>query len=225
LFSFSPRFLVHAQQGPDAARRTVEQIENSSAAPHRRALWFYLSRFRSELGDVKGSTEALEKVAELGDGYMPSPAWADSRGLGRPGLQGVVARIEAKLPRLDFAPSEFEIEDRELIPKASHTTRAPQLLSRQRRETQDPAHRREQGGERVRGRRGGSGRGARHDGRTRRGAPLRVSTSALTEAGRKRLRNSVVVFDVDTGRLLRATRWPRAAQLNDVTVASAARCT
>jgi DNA-binding beta-propeller fold protein YncE len=50
-----------------------------------------------------------------------------------------------------------------------------------------------------------------------------VSTSALSEAGRKTLRNAVVAFDVDTGRLLRRVDVPGAKQLNDVAVAPGGR--
>jgi len=50
-----------------------------------------------------------------------------------------------------------------------------------------------------------------------------VSTSALTEAGRKNPRNAIVAFDVDTRKLMRRVEVPTAAQLNDVAVARGGR--
>ena len=222
VFFLSLAFLVHAQQDPDAARRTVEQIENLlKQRPTDATLWFYLSRFRSELGDVKGSTEALEKVAELGDGYLPSTgiggfdrAWDD------PAFKAVVARIEAKLPRLDFAPNEFEIEDRELIPEGlAYDARAGNFY------LGSVAKRKILRIDANKAVTEFAGAAAALDAvlgmtvDTPRRRLYAVSTSALTDAGRKRLRNSVVVFDVDTGRLLRRHEVASAAQLNDVTIA------
>src|SRR5471032_1684252 len=45
-----------------------------------------------------------------------------------------------------------------------------------------------------------------------------VSTSALTEEGRKSRRNAVLAYDVDNARLLRRADVPAAMSLNDVTV-------
>jgi DNA-binding beta-propeller fold protein YncE len=50
-----------------------------------------------------------------------------------------------------------------------------------------------------------------------------VSTSALTEAGRKDRRNAVLSYDVDSGRLIRRVDIPSAVGLNDVTVARGGR--
>jgi len=50
-----------------------------------------------------------------------------------------------------------------------------------------------------------------------------VSTSALTEEGRKRPRNAVVAFDIDSGQLKRRVEVSEALQLNDVAVARGGR--
>src|SRR4029450_10708012 len=45
-----------AQQDPEAIRRTVEQVEQLlKQRPTDATLWFYLARFRAELGDTKGT--------------------------------------------------------------------------------------------------------------------------------------------------------------------------
>ena len=211
-----------AQQDPEALRRTAEQVELLlKQRPTDATLWFFLARFRAELGDTKGSVAALDKALEHGEGFMPSQglggfgrAWDD------PAFKAVLARIEAKLPRLDFAPSEFEIEDRELIPEGlAYDARAGNFYMgsvAQRRILRIDSSKA------VTEFAGASADldavlGLAVDAPRRR--LYAVSTSALTDAGRKRLRNSVVAFDVDTGKLVQRYEVPGAAQLNDVAVA------
>jgi hypothetical protein len=207
-------------QQPDAegARRSIAVIEEAlKQRPDDATLYFYLARFQAELGDKAASVAALEKVAALGDGFLPArelgfaPVWDD------PKFQDVRARLEAKLPRLDYAPNAFELEDRELVPEGiayDAPSRAffmgsvakgkilrllPDGAVTEFASRLDPIL------------------GIAVD------APRRklyaVSTSALTAEGRKQPRNAVLVYDVDSRNLLRRVDVPGARQLNDVAVA------
>jgi SMP-30/gluconolaconase/LRE-like protein len=222
---FALALAAHSQQDPDAVRRTVEQVEQLlQQRPTDATLWFFLSRFRAELGDVKGATAALEKVVEHGDGFLPAKDLGFTRAWDDPAFKAVVARIEAKLPRLDFAPVAVEIEDRELIPEGlAYDPRAGNLymgsIAKRRILRIDSSNA-------VTEFAGAAADldailGIAVDGPRRR--LYAVSTSALTDAGQKRLRNSVVAFDVDTGKLLHRYEVPAARQLNDVAVAPGGR--
>src|ERR1700682_2686259 len=102
---FSLGLGVYAQQDPETLRRTIEQIEQTiKQRPTDPALWFFLSRFRAESGDTKGAIAAMEKVAELGDGFLPAQQLGFARVWDDPAFKAIVARMEAKLPRLDYAP-------------------------------------------------------------------------------------------------------------------------
>src|SRR5207253_2371216 len=62
------------------------------------------------------SVAALEKALQNGDGLLPPRAgfekvWDD------PAFQAVRSKLEAKLPRLDYAPTAFELDDKGLIPE------------------------------------------------------------------------------------------------------------
>jgi len=119
LLSLAASVTVHAQQPRDVegAKRTIASIEELlKQRPNDGTLYFLLARFRSEAGDIKGAVAALEKASEVGDGFLPARdqfavAWED------PAFKAVYAKMEAKLPRLDFAPNAFEIQDRTLIPE------------------------------------------------------------------------------------------------------------
>jgi hypothetical protein len=209
-----------AQQDPAVLRRTIEQIEQViQQRPTDPSLWFFLSRFKAELGDKDGAIAAMQKVAELGDGFMPTEqgfanVWND------PKFKEIVAKIESKLPRLDYAPVEFEVEDRALIPEGlAYDAKSGNFflgsVAKRKILRIDSHHA-------VSEFAGASADldsvlGIAVDGPRRR--LYAVSTSALTGEGEKRLRNAVVAFDVDTGKLLQRYDVPMARQLNDVTVA------
>lgn len=211
-----------AQQPYDAqaARKTIATIQGLlQQRPEDPVLHFFLARYEAQLGNAPAAAAALEKVARLGEGYLPAreggfeQVWADAR------FQAAYAALEKKLPRLDFAPTAVELEDRALIPEGiAHDPRSQALFIGSLF------------GKVLRVMPGGeidefAGKDAGLDavlGITV-DAPRRilhvVSTSALTEEGRKRLRNAVLAFDVDSRRLLRRIEAPTASQLNDVTVA------
>lgn len=215
--------LAAAAQPPGAAqdaRAAVASLEKllgeRPGDPH---LWFYLARFQSEL-DPKASIAALEKVLELGEGFLPSResftgVWDD------PAFQATRAKLEARLPRLDYAPTAFELEDRTLLPEGiaydppSRTFFLGSIQGRVIRVAESGAASEfaAAGGDPL--------LGLAVD------APRRllyvVATSALTAEGRKQPRNAVVAFDIDTRRLVQRYEVPAARQLNDVAVAPGGR--
>jgi hypothetical protein len=208
-----------AQQDVENARRSIAAIEETlRERPGDPALHFYLSRFQAEAGNPAASVAALEKVLELGDGFLPARDLGFGKVWGDPKFQAVRARIEAKLPRLDFAPTAIELEERDLLPEGiAYDPRSQSFFigSIAKRKI-------------VRIAWGNvvsdfaaddldSVLGLAVDGPRR--TLYAVSTSALTDAGRKRRRNAVVAFDVDSGKRLRRVDVPDAMQLNDVTVA------
>ena len=216
---------AHAQQpDPEAARRTVAAIENLlKQRPEDATLWFFLSRFQALAGDKAAAIAALEKAGALGDGFLPepdgfAPVWRDTD------FQAVRSRMEARLPRLDFAPTAFDLQDRALVPEGiawdppSKSFFIGSVAKKKivRIGEQGPAA-------------DFAGPEARLDEVLGLAvdAPRRilyaVSTSALTDAGRKARRNAVVAFDVDSRRLLQRYDVPGAQQLNDVAIAPGGR--
>lgn len=212
-----------AQQDPDAVRRSIERVQQLlGQRPNDAVLWFHLARFNAELGDKRAAVGALEKAHELGDGFLP-PRDAFAKVWDDPAFQALRAKMEAKLPRLDYAPTAFEIEDRTLMPEGiahdgpSRTFFVGSAQRKVLRVTESGAV-----SEFASGDAGlDSVLGLAVD------APRRilyvVSTSALTAQGRRNPRNAVLAFDVDTRRLLRRYDVPGARQLNDVAVAPGGR--
>lgn len=211
---------VGAQQGADAAKARVAAVEALlKQRPEDATLHFFLARFQCEAGNVPAALAALDDVSRYGDGFLPikdgfENCWNDAR------FQQSRGRMEARLPRLDYAPTAFELEDRTLIPEGiAHDAAtgaffigsvAKGTITRvgfgnalsefaPRTEALDAIL------------------GLAAD------APRRilyaVATSALTDAGRKRLRNAVLAFDIDKHSLIRRVDVPDALQLNDVAVA------
>lgn len=213
-----------AQQDVEDAKRTIAAIETAlKTRPEDPTLWFYMARFQSQAGNTAAAVSALDKTMQYGDGLLPvqrdfAKAWSN------PAFQERVKQMEAKLPRLDFHPTTFTLEDRGLIPEGiAHDPKSQSFFVGSVAKgtivrVEPPATSYlfagpEAGLDSV--------LGIAVD------APRRilyaVSTSALTEAGQKKLRNAVVAFDVDSARLLRRVEVPEAKQLNDVAVAPGGR--
>jgi hypothetical protein len=216
-----------AQQKPDveAARRTIAAIEDLlKQRPTDATLYFYLSRFKADAGDKAGAVAAMEKVGELGEGYLPTREGGFAAVWDHPPFQDVRSRLEARLPRLDFAPNAFQLDDRTVIPEGlAHDTRTGRFylgsIAQKRVIVLEP----EGGVSTFAGSESGLDEvlGLALD------APRRVlyvvSTSALTEKGEKNRRNAVVAFDVDTRKMKERYDVPAALQLNDVAVAAGGR--
>jgi len=226
LLSLAASVTVHAQQPRDVegAKRTIASIEELlKQRPNDGTLYFWLARFRSEAGDIKGAVAALEKASEVGDGFLPARdqfavAWDD------PAFKAVYARMEAKLPRLDFAPNAFEIQDRTLIPEGiaydapSHAFFVGSVAHGKVMRVDPDRSVSEFAGEDARL---DQVLGLAVD------APRRilyvVSTSALTEKGEQNRRNAIVAFEIDTRKMVGRFDVPEARQLNDVAIAPGGR--
>jgi sugar lactone lactonase YvrE len=218
-------FPAPAQEGTENARRTIAALEELiKQRPTDATLYFFLARFRAKLGENAAAIEALEKVAELGDGFLPPKAdgfeylWAD------PGFKAVYAKLEAKLPRMEFAPVAFEMVDKTLLPEGI----AYDAPSRSFFLGSIPQGRVLRVDENLAVSEFAGAKanldyvlGLAVD------SPRRVlyvvSTSALTTEGDKKRRNAVVAFDIDSRKLLFRYDVPAALQLNDVTVAAGGR--
>ena len=215
---------VLAQQDVENAKRTIAAIEGLlKERPNDPTLWFYLARFQAQLGERAAAVSALEKVLAMGNGFLPvrdqfEKVWDDKA------FQAVRAKLEAKLPRLDYAPTAFELDDRTLIPEGiGYDAHSKDFfvgsISQKRIVRVGP-------GNAVSNFAGPSAEidailGIAVDSPRR--VLYAVSTSALTEAGEAQRRNAVLVFNVDNGRLLRRVDIPAARQLNDVAIARGGR--
>jgi len=202
------------------ARQRIERVETLlKQRPEDATLHYYLARFQCEANNVPAALSALENVEKFGDGFLPTKdgfekCWDDAK------FKQVRARMDARLPRLDYAPTAFELEDRTLLPEGiafdapsgdffvgstakGNITRvgfgnalsefAPRIV----------------GLDAI--------LGLAVD------APRRllyaVATSALTAEGRKRKANAILAFDIDKHAPMRRIDVPEATQLNDVAVA------
>src|SRR6185312_280386 len=115
LFAFS--LATHAQDSTEAARRSIDAVQKLlRERPADPTLWFFLAQAQGAAGDARACAASLDRVNELGEGFLPprdlfAKVWDDA------GFQAARARLEKKLPRLDFAPVAFELEDRALLPE------------------------------------------------------------------------------------------------------------
>ena len=214
-----------SQRDADGARRTVAAIEQLlKHRPDDAALWYFLARFQAQLGSRTQAVAALEKVAELGEGFLPPRAdgfetiWEDLA------FKAVRARLEARLPRMDFAPTAFELEDRTVVPEGiaydapSRAFFVGSIAQRRILRVAQGQAVSEFAGEKA---------GLDHVLGIAMDSPRRilyaVSTTALTDVGERQRRNAVFAFDADTRRLVQRYDVPAALQLNDVAVAPGGR--
>ncbi len=214
-----------AQQDVEGARRTIAAIEQLlKQRPGDATLWYFLARFQAQAGGRAEAVAALEKVAELGDGFLPPRAdgfeaiWDDSA------FKAVRARLEARLPRMDFAPTAFELDDKTVVPEGiaydapSRAFFVGSIAQRRILRVGEGQGVSEFAGEKA---------GLDHVLGVAMDSPRRilyaVSTTALTDVGERQRRNAVFAFDVDSGRLVKRYDVPAALQLNDVAVAPGGR--
>jgi len=212
-------------QDNDAIARARTAIQDTlKQRPGDATLYFFLARVEAASGNAGACTEDLAKAASLGDGFLPAKQLGFERVWDDPSFQAERARMEAKLPRLDYAPTAIQLEDRGLLPEGmaydapsesffvgSIAKRKIVRVSKEGAVTDFTVE--------------GAGMdpvlGLAVD------APRRVlyavSTSALTVEGRKNRRNAIFAYDVDSGRLLRRMEIAGAIGLNDVAVAPGGR--
>ena len=213
-----------AQDNDAIARARASIQEALKQRPDDATLHFFLARVDAAAGDPRGCTEELEKTEKLGDGFLPAKQLGFEKVWDDPAFQAQRARMEAKLPRLDYAPTAVELEDRGLLPEGmaydapsesffvgSIAKRKVVRISKEGRVTDFTVE----------------GAGMDHVLGLAVDAPRRilyaVSTSALTAEGRKNRRNAIFAYDVDSGRLLRRMEIAGAIGLNDVAVAPGGR--
>ncbi|HUP28620.1 MAG TPA: SMP-30/gluconolactonase/LRE family protein [Usitatibacter sp.] len=212
-----------AQQDVEDARRTIASIEGLlQQRPTDATLWFFMSRFQAAAGDRAASVKALERVEEFGEGFLPqrhdfTKVWGDTA------FQEVRSRLEAKLPRLDYAPTAFTLEDRGLVPEGIAYDRPSRSFFVGSIAERKVVRVGEDGGvaDFVAGPGLDAVLGLAVD------APRRllyvVSTNALTTEGRKQPRNAVFAYDIDSRRRVERYEIAGAQQLNDVAVAAGGR--
>jgi hypothetical protein len=181
---------------------------------------FFLAREQARAGDAKAAAATLTRLGQSADGYMPpisdgfEKVWNDAA------FSAAVQSLEQKLPRMDFAPIAFTVEDPVLIPEGLAYDAASQaffmgsIAEHKILRIDADQHIVEFAGAAADL---DSVLGLAVDSPRRR--LYAVSTSALTKAGREHVRNEVVAFDIDNGRLLKRYEVPLASELNDVTVA------
>lgn len=215
---------AHAQDAAAIASgkaRVEALLRDDSRNP---ALWFFLARYDALAGDAKDCVAALEKVAALGNGFLPSrkigfgKVWDDAS------FQAVLKKLEAKLPRLDYAPTAFELNDKGLLPEgiafdAPSNTFFMGSVAEHKIVRVDAS-------QQVSDFAGGAigldaVLGVAVDAPRRR--LYAVSTSFVSEPAKKPYRNAIVQFDLVTGKLLHRFEVAAAQQLNDVAVAPGGR--
>ena len=211
---------AHPQDDPSARALAVIQAKLKER-PNDATLYFFLARLRASQGDAKAATEALSKAAELGDGFLPAKDEGFEKVWGDAAFQALRARMEKKLPRLDYAPVAIELEDNGLIPEGMAYD-APSdsffvgSIAEHKIVRISP-------GNDVKDFATGLDcvLGVAVDSPRR--VLYAVSTNALTAEGRKHRRNAIVEFETDAHHMKRRVEVPDAVQLNDVAVAPGGR--
>lgn len=214
-----------AAQDTDAHARVRAAIHEAlKKRPDDATLHFFLARVEALGGNAAAATQALEETEKLGDGFLPAKQLGFEKVWDDAAFQAERARMEAKLPRLDYAPTAVQLEDRGLLPEGmaydapsesffvgSIAKRKIVRVSKEGAVTDFTVE----------------GAGLDHVLGLAVDAPRRilyaVSTSALTAEGRKSRRNTIFAFDVDSGRLLHRMEIAGAVGLNDVAVAPGGR--
>ena len=190
-------------------------------APDDAARLFFLARSPAQARDADAAVASLTKVAELADGFLPTQEFGFANVWNDPRFQKLRGEMEAKLPRLDYAPVAFELEDSRLIPEGiaydqpSHSFFLGSIAEHKIVRVAENLHMSDfaLGLDSVLGVAVDSPRRVLYA----------VSTSAVTQAGRSPRRNAIVAYDIDSLRLLRRVDVPEAAQLNDVAIAPGGR--
>ncbi|HEX3098910.1 MAG TPA: SMP-30/gluconolactonase/LRE family protein [Usitatibacter sp.] len=217
---------VPAQDDAGAAIRArkaaVEKLLRER--PRDATLWFHLARLDAQAGDARDCAAALEKVAELGDGFLPARELGFEKVWNDPAFEAARAKLESRLPRLDYAPIAFELDDTALVPEGiAYDAPSKSFFvggvaghrivrideNREESEFAGPAA----GLDAV--------LGLAVDAPRRR--LYAVTTSALSEPNVKPARNAVVAFDLVTRQVVKRFDVRAAAQLNDVAVAAGGR--
>lgn len=208
-------------QDADLNRRTIDAIKGLlKQRPDDPTLYYYLAGLQAGVGDKADAIANLEKLATLGEGFLPTSLIGFDSLANEPGYLAAHAALEAKLPRVADAPVAFSLADKTLIPEGiawDATTgdffvgsiAQRHILRVDARGKATPFSSAADGLQPILGIAVDSQRRLLHA----------VSTSGLTEAGRKSPINEVVTYDLKAGKKQTAVRIAEAVQLNDVAVA------
>ena len=216
--------LPGAAQDSDALARSRAAITKLlGERPEDATLYFFLARVDAARGDARQATADLQKTEKFGDGFLP-PRDAFDKVWNDPGFQAQYARMEAKLPRLDYAPIEVELTDKEIVPEGMAYD-APSRSFFVGSIAKHKVVRIDGDGNVSDFVREGTGMdsvlGVAVDSPRR--VLYAVSTNTLTAEGRKSRSNAIFAYDIDNGRLLNRFLVPGATALNDVAVAAGGR--
>src|SRR3954454_24678045 len=99
---------------PGALARLEARV---AAHPSDSALLFFLAREQARSGDAKAAAATLRKLAVMADGYLPPASDGFEKVWNDADFAAAVRELDARLPRLDFAPIAFQVEDPLLIPE------------------------------------------------------------------------------------------------------------
>jgi hypothetical protein len=178
---------------------------------------FYLASFQAQAGERDNALASLRKVLELGDGFLPGNHFGFDKLQDDPDFRSLRADFDIRLIKSERAPTAFILDDKTFSPEGiAYDARSDTFFMGS--VTQKRI---------VRITRAGKvtpfslpGAGLQHvlglavDGKRR--TLYAVSTNALSNG--KPLHNSVVAFDIRSGKRLREYSVPDAAQLNDVVI-------
>ncbi len=184
--------------------------------PDDPTLQYYLAMYLGRAGECEASLAALKQLLASGDGFLPDLGEFGKCGV-EPAMLAVRGEFEARLPRVAEAPVAFTIPDSRFIPEGI----AHDPVSRdffvgsiaQRRIVRispagvvTPFSRPEDGLQSI--------LGITVDAKAR--TLFAVSTSAVTDAGRKSRVNAIARYDLRSGRKSGEFRVDGASQLNDL---------
>jgi hypothetical protein len=205
-----------------AARASLERLRALRLErPGDGLLAYYQALMHATLGERDAAIEALRGLRGRALGLIPArglgfdPLWND------PAFSELRQELAAGEPRTADAPVAFRLDDDRLVPEGiafdpvarrffvGSIARHAIVASGDRTRWRDWS-RPEDGLDAVLGLAVDAGRRALYA----------VSTNAFEDAGRTSLRNALVRYDLDTGRLVARIDVPQARQLNDVAVAA-----
>ena len=208
-------FVLATAHAPASAQPPRSELirERLKTRPNDPTLHYYLAMAEFAEGDRSAGLEALEKLASIGNGFLPvrdmgfAPVWDDTA------FQRIRARLEQKLPRVTAAREAFTL-DKRLIPEgiaydpASRSYFVGSIATRKivRVDAKGAVSDFSKPGELK------QVLGLAIDPRTRRLHAVSTSLAGTPDS----TSNHVVTYDLASGARVRSVALPAAAQLNDV---------
>ena len=209
-------FVLATSHEPASAQPRSELIrERLKTRPDDPTLHYYLAMAEFAEGDRPAGLEALAKLANIGNGFLPvrdvgfAPVWDDTA------FQRIRARLEQKLPRVTAAREAFTL-DKQLIPEGIAYDPATRSYFVGSIATAKIVRVDAKGAVSDFSRPGELKQvlGLAIDPRTRRLHAVSTSLVGTPDS----TSNHVVTYDLATGTRVRSVAVPAAVQLNDVAV-------